>query len=81
MDDKTEVVNRNLGDLLRCLVGEHVTSWDSVLPIAEFAYNSYVNRTIGMSPFDVVHGYKPKKYIDLISMAATHLPSKSAQAF
>jgi len=34
----------------------------------EFAYNSSVNRSIGMSPFEVVHGYKLRKPINLILM-------------
>jgi hypothetical protein len=32
MDGQIEVVNRILGDLLRSLVAEHHSSWDSVLP-------------------------------------------------
>ena len=27
-DGQTEIVNRSLGDLLHCLVGEHVSNWD-----------------------------------------------------
>ena len=37
-DGQTEVVNLSLGDLLRCLVGEHLTTRDMGLPMAEFAY-------------------------------------------
>jgi hypothetical protein len=43
-DGQTEVVNRSLGDLLRSLVTEHHSSWDSILPQAEFAYNDSVNQ-------------------------------------
>ena len=39
-----------------------------MLPSAKFAYNNSVNRTIGMSPFEVVHGYQPKQPINIISM-------------
>jgi len=48
------VVNQSLGDSLRCLVGENLSTWDLVLPITKFAYNSYVNRSIGLSLFEVV---------------------------
>ena len=44
---QTEVVNRSLGDLLRSLVTEHHSSWDHILPQAEFAYNDSVNRSTG----------------------------------
>jgi hypothetical protein len=42
-DGQTEVVNKSLGDLLRSLVIEHHSSWDNVLPHAEFVYNDSVN--------------------------------------
>ena len=44
-DGQTEVVNRTLGNLLRCLVGKNLKTWDLVLPMAEFVYNVSVNRT------------------------------------
>ncbi|XP_058068351.1 serine/threonine-protein kinase D6PKL2-like [Magnolia sinica] len=69
-DGQIEVVNCSLGNLLRCLVGEHVKTWDMILPIVEFAYNSSVNRSTGLSPFEIVSGYKPRMPIDLL--AATH---------
>lgn len=38
-DGQTKVVNRSLGDLLWCLVGDNLRSWDQRLSQAEFAYN------------------------------------------
>ena len=55
-DSQTEMVNHSLGNLLRCLVGEANRNWDSILPIAQLAYSSSINRSIGTSPFKVVHG-------------------------
>ena len=71
-DGQTKLVNRSSGNLLRCLVGENLRTWDLVLPIAEFAYNSSVNRIIGMSPFEGVHGYQPRQHVDLIPMTPHH---------
>ncbi|GJR75541.1 putative nucleotidyltransferase, ribonuclease H [Tanacetum coccineum] len=56
-DGQTEVVNRSLGNLLRCLVGDHVKAWDQKLCQAEFSHNHVVNRSTGFSPFqDFVAG-------------------------
>ncbi|KAI9174071.1 hypothetical protein LWI28_011480 [Acer negundo] len=71
-DGQTEVVNRALGDLLRCLVGENVRSWDLKLSQAEFAHNHAVNRSTGFSPFQVVYSLVPRSPIDQIP-----LPSKT----
>jgi hypothetical protein len=50
-DGQTELVNRSLGNLLRSLVAEHHSQWDSILPQEEFAYNDLVNWSTGRSPF------------------------------
>jgi len=34
-----------------------MTTWDDVLPAAEFVYNSSINRSTGLSLFDVVTWY------------------------
>ena len=59
-DGQTEVVNRSLGNMLRCLVGDNLRSWDSVLCQAEFAHNHAHNRSLGFSPFKVVYGFVPR---------------------
>ena len=80
-DGQTEVVNRSLGNLLRCLVGENMGNWDLLLPRAEFAYNSSVNRSTGKSPFEIVHGYKPRKPLDLIPLPTHARISESAESY
>lgn len=42
---QSEVVNRSIGQLLQCLVRDHITTCDQVLPMAEFTYNNSVNRS------------------------------------
>ena len=77
-DGQTEVVNRSLGNFLRCLVGEANRNRDSILPIAQLAYNSFVNRSIGASSFEIVHGYTPRKPLDLLPMSPHVRISESA---
>ena len=80
-DGQIEVVNRSLGNLLWCLVGEVNRNWDSILPTAQLAYNSSANRSIGTSPFEVVHGCTPRKPLDLLPMSPHVRISESAEAF
>ena len=65
-DGQMEVVNRSLGNLLRSLVGDNLTTWDLFIPHAEFAYNTLADRTTSMSPFEVAHGLVPRKPRDLV---------------
>jgi len=80
-DGQTEAVNHSLGNLLRCLVTDHSTSWDLLLPHAEFAFNSSVNKSTGLSPFEVVTGVKPKVPIDIIPLPSPPRSSEAATDF
>ena len=62
---------------MRCLVTNHQTSWDLLLPQAKFAYNSSVNLSTGLSPFEVVTGAKPRVLVDL---AALSIPTRHGKA-
>ena len=67
-DRQTEVVNRSLGDLLQCLTGEHVKSWDQKLCQVEFSHNNVVSQSTRFSPFQVVYSIVPRGPLDLISL-------------
>ncbi|PKU72104.1 hypothetical protein MA16_Dca006697 [Dendrobium catenatum] len=64
-DGQTKVVNRTLGNLLRCLVQEQPKSWDDVLGQAEFAFNSMPNRSTGKCPFSIVYTKMPNHVLDV----------------
>ncbi|OMO99805.1 hypothetical protein CCACVL1_03618 [Corchorus capsularis] len=67
-DRQTEVVNRSLGNLLRCLVRNNPKTWDSIIPQAEFAYNNSVNRSIKKTPFEAAYRLKPQHVLDLVPL-------------
>ncbi|KAL5733117.1 hypothetical protein ACOSQ2_032809 [Xanthoceras sorbifolium] len=80
-DGQTEATNRSLGNLLCCLVTDHVTTWDLVLPQAEFAFNNSVNISIGNTPFEVAYGFRPHTPLDLNSLPLPPRPSEAALDF
>lgn len=59
------MVNRSLGEVLRCIAGDNPTEWDFALPQAEFAYNNAINWSIRFSSFQIVNGASPQLPSDL----------------
>jgi hypothetical protein len=80
-DGQTEVINRSLGNLLRCLITDHHITWDLLRPHAEFAYNSSVNRSTGLSPFEIVTGKRPQVPLDLTPLSLHSPSSQEADEF
>ena len=80
-DGQTEVVNRSLSDMLRCLVGVKQGVCDLILSMVEFAYNNFVNRSTGKSHFQIVNGYSPHTPIDLVPLPPHMRVSKPVENF
>ena len=58
-DGQTERMNRSLEQMLRCYVHPLHDNWVPYLPTLEFAYNSHVNASTGLSPFLANYGFEP----------------------
>ena len=80
-DCQTEVTNRTLGNILRCLVQENTSSWDELLRGAEFAYNAFEYRATGYSPFHINTGRNPNLPVDLLPLPNTGPNSTEAITF
>jgi hypothetical protein len=61
-----KVVNQTLSSLLRAVMSKNLKSWDTCLPIVEFAYNRSVHGATKLSPFEVVYGFNPCVPINLV---------------
>ncbi|CAH1418427.1 unnamed protein product [Lactuca virosa] len=55
-DGQSERTIQTLEDMLRACVIDFGGSWDSHLPLAEFAYNNNYHSSIGAPPFELLYG-------------------------
>ena len=74
-------MNRSLANLLRCLVENKSSNWKMVLTQAKFAYNNFVNRSIGKTPFEIVARMQPRGVSDLRDVVGVEKRSVVREAF
>ena len=58
-------MNRSLEKILRCLIRNKPSNWEMIWAEAKFAYNNFVNRSIGKTPFEIVTRMHPRGILDL----------------
>ena len=51
-------MNQVMEDMLRACVLDFESSWETHLPLIEFAYNNSYHSSIGMAPFEALYGRK-----------------------
>ena len=66
-DGSSEVMNRMVENYLRCYCSLRQDDWDTLLPAAEFAYNSSVSDDLGCSTFEVDLGWNPRSPLDMFA--------------
>jgi hypothetical protein len=57
-DGQIERVNQILEDMIRACALNDKKSWDKCLPYAKFSYNNNYQKSLKMSPFEVLYGRK-----------------------
>jgi transposase InsO family protein len=55
---RTERINQILEDMLRACALKGSKSWDKCHPYAEFSYNNSYQKSLKISPFEVLYGRK-----------------------
>ena len=63
-DGQPERAIRTLLQMLRTCVNPSGDDWERHLPAIEFAYNNAQQSSTGLSPFEVVHGRRPRVPLD-----------------
>ena len=58
-DGQSEVINRCLEQYLRCFAHQQPRKWNSLLPWAEFWYNTTYHASTWMTPFQALYGRLP----------------------
>lgn len=62
-DGHTEVVNGGLECYLRCFVSDRPKEWSSLLPLAEYWYNTSFHTTIQATPYEIVYGQPSPSHV------------------
>jgi hypothetical protein len=58
-DGQTEHVNQELKQYIQVFINEHQDNWDTLLPLAEFAYNNHTHSVMQHTPLFVDTGRHP----------------------
>ena len=71
---QAERANQSLEDTLRCYCEKNPSSWSSNLPWVEYAHNTLISSSSGISPFEASLGYNPPLFPALEHESAAQSP-------
>jgi hypothetical protein len=75
-DGQAEKANSIVRRFLRAFSTNKQRSWDALLAIAEFAYNSHRHQSTGISPFEADRGYIPRMPLDSMTTTRCRRPPR-----
>lgn len=78
-DGLAESANKTVVKYLKAFATHDNSQWDRFLPLAEFAYNSAVNRSTKMTPFELDLGYNPQLPLDAALTVQQHRSGSAMQ--
>ena len=59
-DSTSEIVHRELNDMIRNTSSALRSKWDEYIDLFEFAHNIHINASTGFSPFQMLYGRNPR---------------------
>jgi hypothetical protein len=77
-DGQSEIINRQIEQMLRCYLNHKMDNWESLLPILEFAYNDSVSQSTSFTPFYLNCGFHPTSTSLIGPLAECSTPTASA---
>ena len=78
-DGLTEISNKQLTRYLQCFTTHLRDQWDSMLPLAEYAYNTSTHSSTNESPFELDLGYTPSNPSDIMVGQRQHDEMRSLE--
>jgi len=77
-DGQTEIMNQYLEQRLRPFLTYYQDNWSELLPMMDYAQLTLPQESIGMTPFEVIHGWQPRTSFDWETPATAPLDNLNA---